>query len=54
MIPYLITMFAGGAVLWFNPWSGDHIVRKTSTALAGLVFAIGLIGVMTQLAFAGS
>ena len=46
---YLVTMLAGGAVLWFNPVSKDRLVRKSSTALAGLVFALGLVGFMTRL-----
>lgn len=49
MTQYLVTMLAGGAVLWFNPVSRDRLVRKSSTALAGLVFALGLVGFMTRL-----
>lgn len=49
MTQYLVTMLSGGAVLWFNPVSKDRLVRKSSTALAGIVFALGLVGFMTRL-----
>lgn len=49
MTQYLMTMMVGAAVLWFNPVSKDRLVRKSSTALAGVVFALGLVGFMTRL-----
>ncbi|MES2494019.1 MAG: hypothetical protein V4579_12175 [Pseudomonadota bacterium] len=49
MTQYLLTMLVGAAVLWFNPVSRDRLVRKSSTALAGVVFALGLVGTMVRL-----
>ena len=49
MTQYLLTARAGGGVLWFYPQSKDQMIRKSSTVLAGLVFALGLIGFMYRL-----
>ncbi len=49
MTQYLLTALAGGGVLWFYPQSKNRMIRKTSSVLAGLVFAIGLIGFLYRL-----
>ena len=49
MTNYILAMCVGFAVLMFWPLSRSKAMRQTARALAGMVFSIGLFGMMSRL-----